>query len=646
MRHWLQQISTRWYLWAVWGVWVLVVCAVQLWRLNHFAYTGFDLAIYTQVFWNLTHGEGFFSSIQDHSYLSDHLEPILLVFWPFMKLFFSPLWLLWGQTLLLASSIFPLYRISRKVLAEYQALIIPVLFLLHTTTWNTTLVEFHALTLAIPLLFWVAVLFIEGKARWWQWLLVLLGVVLVREEMGLVVIGFSVLALIKKRGLRWWLPALLLGAMATLLTRWVQSWFVDSYRYVYYFPWFDLLQQGQYSKGLLSAFGFLFRIDVLRMVLEALLALGLVWLLAAEWLIPAIPVIASLALLDANVSHALIESYHAAVPYTLLWVAIPFGLKRAQQLLNRIFPSGPAIPYGLLLCMLAPTVLSTWLFLWWAYPADSSDYQPEDISTLTQQIDAGDHVVASAAFLPLLADRSHLQASWYVFRGQDEFFTAPYELDPGTEWLLFDTNEFIDLRTQRDDFWTEQQEFLDLLRSEFSPVTSLGSVVLFQRIDQQPLQRSAFASLLSYTSGTPDAIPDELLKGVGDAVLPIVLPGPDSQIIGNHVFVDLYVSNPTRWKELETQFITPVIRLTSNGQELTVPLGYGLITPETIQTGDRMKMAVVLPERMWRAGKSKSELKITGELIELKGLSYGRYQSITHRTKWVETFLDTSVPIQ
>lgn len=625
---------------------MVVICGIQLSRLNHFAYTGFDLAIYTQVFWNITHGAGFFSSIQDHTYLSDHVEPILLVFWPFMRLWFSPLWLLWGQTIILASSIFPLYRLTRRVLPDRQALILPVLFLLHTTLWNTATIEFHALALATLLILWTCVLLVEGKARWWSWTLLLLTLSLVREEMGLVVIGFGVLALFKKRDWRWWLPAFLVGVVWTGLSQWIQSWFVESYRYTYYFPWFDLLKQGKYSDGFISLFTLLFRVDVLKMVLEAFLAFGLVWVFAVEWLLPALPVIASFAVLDAGVSHALIEGYHATVPFTLFWAALPFGLERTQKLLKRFFRSGPPIPYGLLLSIMVPAMLSTWLFLWLQYPRGTSEYQPEDIQVLLGQVGT-DGVAASAAFLPQLANRTNLQASWYVFRGQDEFLTAPYELDPETQWLLFDTNEFLDLRTQRDEFWLEQQRFVELLNNQFTPVASVGSVVLFERLEQRQDNSATFQQLMQYTSGTPDAIPSVLAKAYSDRPMPVALPGPNTRLVGNHLYIDLYISKPSRWKGLEEQFITPVIRIEQGSQQLTIPLGYGLITPDTVQAGDRMQMDVVLPERMLLlTGRSNLELQITGELIELKGLSYGRHQSIIHRTGWVETFLDKTLTIE
>lgn len=627
----------------MWAVWVVVVCGVQLWRLNHFAYMGFDLAIYTQTFWNFTHGGGFFSSIQDHNYLSDHLEPILLVFWPFMKLWFSPLWLLWGQTLVLASSIFPLYRLTRRVLPERQALILPVLFLLHTTVWNAATIEFHALALAMPLILWVCVLLEEGKARWW-WLTTLILLALVREEMGVVVIGFGLLAVIKKRSWKWWLPALVIGATWTGLAHWIQSWFVDSYRYTHYFPWIDLLRNGYYAQALKIMVDLIFRVYVLKMFVAPILALGIVWVLDVVWLIPAIPVILSFALLDAGVSNAFIEGYHATVPFTLIWAALPLGLQRAQKVLKRFLGPGIPVPYGLLLGIVAPAMLSTWLVLWWQFPKGSSEYQPEDIQILLDQVGT-DGVAASAAFLPQLANRPNLQASWYVFRGQDEFLTSPYILSPETQWLLLDTNEFLDLRTQRDEFWTEHQQFVELLQKEFTPATSVGSVVLFERNDFSG-GRSTFQQLMPYASGTPDAIPQNLTDAYSDRPLPVVLPGDNFQVLGNHLYIDLYISNPSRWKHLEEQFITPVINVKQGSHQLTIPLGYGLVTPETVQTGDRMRMDVVLPERMLRAGRLNLELQITAELIELKGLSYGRYQSIIHRTRWVETFLDKTLTIE
>lgn len=642
--------SHRFYLWCLWCGWVLTVCAVQLWRLTHLNDTGFDLAIYSQVLWNATHGHGWFSSIQDHSYWSDHLEPVLWLYWPLMKLWWSPLWLLWSQTLIIASAVFPLYRLSRRVLSPYLALVIPLLFLIHPSTWNTATIEFHVLSLSIPLIMWAGVLLVEAKVRWWQWALILTPLALVREEMGLVVLGFGVLAAIKKRGWRWWVPAVVIGVSWSIGARLIQAEFVDTYRYTYYFPWIDLLAQGHLAAAASSIFHLIFRLEVLRMLLEAVLAFGIIWVLSAEWVLPALPVIGSFIVLDANISNALVEGYHSSVVLALVFVALPFGLDKLQRWLKIQKHTFASLPVGVLLSILSVIQLSTWYFLWTVYPPQANQLKPEELAMLLRPIQAQEGVAASAEFLPTLANRSVLQPTWYVFRGQDEFLTSTYVLDPEVNWIVFNTQEFLDLRTQRDDFWEEHQRFLNLLNTQFAPVDHLGSVILYQRTNQPTLRTTVIPLLQEYQSGTVDALPTTDESGDGlDVVDEFVVPGPDTHVVGNHLFVDFFLHRPERWRQLEQQFITPIIRVTSSsGQSLTVPLAYGQISPDTIQEGDRVVMDIILPERMLRAGKSNSspELRVTGELIQLLGLTYGRHASIVGRSTWIETFLDKTVPIE
>lgn len=637
----------RSYLWCLWCVWVLTVCGVQLWRLTHLNDTGFDLAIYSQVLWSATHGGGWWSSIQDHSYWSDHLEPVLWLYWPLMKMWWSPLWLLWSQTLVIASCIFPLYRIARRALTSSWALAVPVLFLTHASVWAAATLEFHVLTLALPLIFWACLLLIEPKTMWWQWPLVLLALAMIREEMGLVVVGFGLLALIKKKDWRWWLSAVVIGGGWLIAAHVIQAAFIETYRFTYYYPWIDLLRAGHHAQALMVLWQTVWRVENARMVLEAVMAFGIVWVFSAEWLLPAVPVIGSFLLINANVSNALVEGYHATVPMALMFVALPFGVVKAHHWLTTRHSVFSTVPLGLFLTIVGVIQLTTWYAMWGFYPTQASQYQPAEISALLQPIELEDGVAASAAFLPLLGNRSILQSTWYVFRQQDEFFSVPYTLNPKVDWVVFDTNEFLDQRTQKADFFQQHQLFLELLSTQFTPVDHLGSVILYQRTSRPRERAAALVELQTYTSGTLDSIPPTQV-GEPQLIEEFVVPGPDTQLVGNHLRVDFYLRRPNRWRQLEAQHITPIIRITNGDQELRLPLAYGLVGPDTMQEGDRVVMDVILPERMLRAGKSnpRGVLEITGELVRLDGVSYGRHASLVMSTSWLATFLDKTVPLQ
>lgn len=637
--------NPRLWLWLMWAVWVLVICGVQFYRLQAQVYTGFDLAIFSQSLWNATHGQGFWSSIQGHSYWSDHLEPILWVFWPLMRWKFSPLWLLWTQTIVLASSIFPLYHIARRFFSPSIALVFPALFLIHVSTWNAATMEFHVLTLATPIVLGACAVLLHPQAKWWSWMTLLLALCILREELGLVVVGFGVLAFIRKKSWKWWLPAVVLGLTSVIVFRLIQAEFVEGYRYTYYFPWIQLLAQGDFRAGVTLIGQLIFRLEVVRMLLEAILAVGAVWILAPSWMIPGLPVLVSFILLDANISHALIESYHATIPLSFMWAALPVGVQKFKHFLDtspkfqKILPISPHHTLMTVLIVVTAMQLTTWFFLWRAYPANTQPYSQIDITRLLERIPSEAGVASSAAFMTTLSGRQQLQATWYIFRGQDEFEQADYTPDPELEWILFDTNEFLDLRTQRDEFFSEHQRFMELLNTQFSVADHVGSVILFQRTDRPRQIDFQLQAVQMYVSGTPESIPVEFVQ-TGEEV---VVANPNVQLIGQHLFVELYVQDLSRWKALEKQFITPVIQISSGDQVITLPFGYGLVTPETAQSGDKVTMDIVLPVDLLIHSKS---ISIQGQLRELKGMTYGRHQTLVQRTSWVETFLDKTIPIQ
>ncbi|MEW6610200.1 MAG: DUF2079 domain-containing protein [Patescibacteria group bacterium] len=163
------------------ALYTIVFSCISLWKYNGLRYNARDLAIYNQILWQLqdTRNEkqdtnivdNFYSSIQGHNYLGDHVEPILLLIAPLYALFPDPRTVLIIQTLALALAAIPLFLITKIVLAasvsrqEHGSMApwlhawlppcVGVLWLLHPAVQNANLFEFHSLAFAPLVLFFL-----------------------------------------------------------------------------------------------------------------------------------------------------------------------------------------------------------------------------------------------------------------------------------------------------------------------------------------------------------------------------------------------------------------------------------------------------------------------------------------------------------
>ncbi|MFH1099138.1 MAG: DUF2079 domain-containing protein [Candidatus Uhrbacteria bacterium] len=128
----------------------VAVSAVGFWKYSYYRYQGLDLAIYTNVLWNLSYptpsnspspgegeknispppigrgGEGgwgwgdWYSSIQANSYLGDHVEPILFLLAPIFRLWSDPRLLIILQALALALTAIPVYLLLTMYFREQK----------------------------------------------------------------------------------------------------------------------------------------------------------------------------------------------------------------------------------------------------------------------------------------------------------------------------------------------------------------------------------------------------------------------------------------------------------------------------------------------------------------------------------------------
>lgn len=115
----------------------------QYWNFQNQA---FDLGIYANVVWNTAHGRWFWDSIKELNYLQDHFSPGLAVMAPLMRAFPHPALLSVMQSFALALAIPAVFRLGGWMFV--------LLYVLNPLLHEASRYDVHAVTFAVPLLFW------------------------------------------------------------------------------------------------------------------------------------------------------------------------------------------------------------------------------------------------------------------------------------------------------------------------------------------------------------------------------------------------------------------------------------------------------------------------------------------------------------
>jgi uncharacterized membrane protein len=236
-------------------IYVLIYSTLAVLRHESYHSFGFDLGLFNQVFWNTTQGRPFESTMSQalpvpHSLLGDHFSPIFLLVMPFYFAFPHPETLLVIQTLALALGAWPVYLLATlKLPPGYAALWVLAYFLVVPLAY-INLYDFHEVAFAVaPLGF--ALYFLERGRKGW-FLLSLLVTFLVKEEMGLIGVGFGAYIMLGKRDWKLGLGVLLGSLLAFVaLIQLVIPFFSGGHSYPYIAERYA--QVGGSARGILTS---------------------------------------------------------------------------------------------------------------------------------------------------------------------------------------------------------------------------------------------------------------------------------------------------------------------------------------------------------------------------------------------------------
>ncbi len=471
--------------------WSLFIGGRQWLKYGQFGYNGLDLAIYTQTTWSLSHGQGFASSIHDPSYLGDHLELWLApVSWVY-RLWPTALTLLWAQTLVLASAIIPLAKLGYGYFRGRGAIIASLLFVVHPLLYNSALYEFHGLAFALPLLLWS--IWWYRRKRWWPWLLSLIALMVVREDMPLLLIGWGVLAAVERRGWRWWAPAGLLGIGWSVAAQQIIAAhsLTGEYKYLAFYTWLGRTptEVAAYPfRHPLLFLGHVLNIRNWQTVLGLFVSFGFLPILNWKKLWPLLLLGVQLVLLQAEPTSFL--RLHYVIPYLpfLAWAAFETveDVRRGQSLrrLDPFVRQSVVVVFLIVGPLFGQLVFGPAKWPWSSSPSYLAS--PDALRRAVALVKPADRVLTTFNLLPALANRRSVYSLNYLFLGRRQYSELPYALPIDVDVAVIDWQQLYEYQFfYRTTVFRGQSgpqriaEFLE--RQRLSPVYVDDTVTVYRR---------------------------------------------------------------------------------------------------------------------------------------------------------------------
>lgn len=589
-----------------WLIIVIIVAALSMGAALTIKYTadgynGLDLAIYNQVAWHTVHGDWFGFTIHPHSYLGDHLELILAIIMPVYALAMSPLTLVLAQLAFLIAPVWPLWLIARRYLNERWSFVLCLAWLLSPFVQSIAAFEFHAMAFAPFFIFWA--IYYYQRQRWGHFLAFFLICLAIREDIALTIMGFSLIALIEKRSLRWRIVPLIVGFVWFIIALKLSPLFTGygQYKFLAYYGWLGSSPLAMLGTIINHPFYFLQNIITVR-TFEFLIGLGLpflfLFLLKRKYLSLIILPLVQYILLR-NPGELTLVSHYSAPLLAPIFVALIESLRwlhdKPKPRLAKFFSNEP----GLIQTLLLTATIGGLLLIGpplkfvraWQTSSNEVVQLRHDIEATVQK---NESVAAGYYLLTNLSGRERVYSLHYQFLGKRQFSDIDYQIPNDVETTIINADDALIYHVTYEE--TDEKNLLgdDRLREFLDPVnrgciSMIDTYLIYKRntsTDCQPFENKA-------TSNVTTTRINEKLSFLGWHSADNKTLHSTEQVVGSNTYRVLPLT--TYWRadqRLDRDYSFKLIfkRGDTTVYEKRYPFAYGLLAPTSWQVAEPVAM--------------------------------------------------------
>ena len=405
-------------------------------KYHFFLYNGLDLAIFNNSLWNLVQGHNLSNAIHPPSYWADHFSPWLLIIALPYALWPDPQFLLIWQVIVLAATVWPLYLLASKYLSRRTSCLVAALWLLNPLIHNISLYEFSLVPWSMFFLLWTYYWY--DRKHYGRFIIFSLLAITTREDIAVILLGFSLLAAIDRRPWKWWLTPAVMGIGWSALAQYIisQVSLNGGSKFIYFYSWLWQPSLSEISRHI-------FNLGNVQIFLGLLFPLLFLPLLKPKTLILSLIPLAILRLGSGDDGAPVLRAHYGGLLLWTLFIALIMALAATNppRLLQRLKNYRPLVILSLVAASLYASLTYGIIIPLINYNWDSqraSDYQ-----LALEQIPPTARVAATYGFLTPLSSRLQIQLLPYAYAGIGQFALTDYALDPQTEYLVIDWQDWL-----------------------------------------------------------------------------------------------------------------------------------------------------------------------------------------------------------
>lgn len=451
--------------------------ATALIQYFNYSYTGLDLAIFNEVFFNTSNGFPYDFSFHGPTYLGDHLSPFIILLIPFYSIYKSPLTLLFLQSLGLALGLIPLTHLSKSIFKKKQAHItFAISYIFSALIGSIMLSEFHMLAFFVPLS--LSAYYFYHKQRFLPFITFFTLALIVREDTGIVLSMFSVLAFIDKRSHKWkFVPGLLAATFVISAFSLIQSVSGDTYKFLVHYDHLGssipdiIINLFTEPSRFLDAFWYPYTITFFFYLLTPFIFLPL---FSKKHLIFILPPLLQFSISNTGLL-SIIQAHYMALFTPFLFPAAMFGYVAISKKLLKWKTDQNVALVGIAIASIGAFIGLSGIqdmakILTHPKPAFAQSFNDEIVNIGENT----NHAVTNLETLPHLSGRETIYPWMYILKGKEQYKTTPIKIPQADiaviksfEGLLY-TTFFDTYMTNRKELYATAEERAVLVQKFFS----------------------------------------------------------------------------------------------------------------------------------------------------------------------------------